>query len=165
MSILSLKILREIGDCIRSAPFFCIMADEVTDSSNREQVVVCIRWLDEKLESHEDFIGLYKVDDISADTIVTLLKDVILRFNLNIHRCRGQCYDGASNMSGRRTGVATQIASEESRAVYIHCYGHALNLAVGDTVKQIKMLRDALEVTHEISKLKTRHGGTHFLKN
>ena len=43
LSILSLKILREIGDCIRSAPFFCIMADEVTDSSNREQVVVRIR--------------------------------------------------------------------------------------------------------------------------
>ena len=32
-------------------------------------------------------------------------------------------------------------------------YGHALNLAVGDTIKQQKLLRDALDVTYEISKL------------
>ena len=42
--------------------------------------------------------------------------------------CRGQCYDGASNMHGARKGVAAIITQEESRALYTHCYGHALNL-------------------------------------
>ena len=35
----------------------------------------------------------------------------------------------------------------------MHCYGHALNLAVGDTVRQCKLLRDTLGVTFEVSKL------------
>ena len=56
-------------------------------------------------------------------------------------------------MSGRRSGTAVQIMSEEPRALYTHCYGHALNLAVGDTIKQLKLLRDTLDVTYEISKL------------
>ena len=43
LSILSLNILHQIGDCIRSTPFFCIMADEVTDSSNKEQFVGWMR--------------------------------------------------------------------------------------------------------------------------
>ena len=43
-------------------------------------------------------------------------------------------------MTGVRNGVAKQISSEESRAVFIHCYGHALNLAVADTIKQIEMM-------------------------
>ena len=47
-----------------------------------------------------------------------------------------QCYDGASNMVGCRKGVATQLASKEKRAVLTHCYDHALNLAVGDSMKQ-----------------------------
>ena len=59
----------------------------------------------------------------------------------------------ASSMSGRRSGTAVQIMSEEPRALYTHCYGHALNLAVGDTIKQLKLLQDALDVTYERSKL------------
>ena len=34
------------------------MADEVTDSSNKEQVVICFRSVDEQFEAHEDFVGL-----------------------------------------------------------------------------------------------------------
>ena len=67
--------------------------------------------------------------------------------------CRGQCYDGASNMAGSRNGVATQLAQEESRALYLHCFGHALNLAVGDTLKGSKLCQDALEVAVEVTKL------------
>ena len=47
-------------------------------------------------------------------------------------------------MSGRRSGVAVLLSSEEPRAIYTHCYGHALNLAAADTIKQNKLLRDAL---------------------
>ena len=67
--------------------------------------------------------------------------------------CRGQCYDDASNMSGSRNGVATQIMTEEKLAVYTHCYGHALNLAVGEAIKQSKVCRDSMETAFEFSKL------------
>ena len=56
-------------------------------------------------------------------------------------------------MVGTRNGVATQLREEENRAVFFHCYGHALNLAVGDSVKNSKLLKDALENTFEVSKL------------
>ena len=163
LSVLAIQILRDIGNSIRSTPYYSLMADEVTDSSNREQVVICLRWVDENLEPHEDFIGLYKIDSTAADVIVKVLKDTLLCF---INQCRGQCYDGASNMSGRRSGMAVQIMSEEPRALYTHCYGHALNLAVGDTIKQLKLLRDTLDVTYEISKLLSTHlAVTLFLRN
>ena len=78
------------------------MADEVTDSSNREQVVICFRWVDQHFEPHEDFVRLHKVESVVSDVIVTVLKDVLLRMNVKLSNCRGQCYDGASNMCGRR---------------------------------------------------------------
>ena len=56
-------------------------------------------------------------------------------------------------MSGVRRGVATQFLTEEPRALYNHCYGHALNLAIGDTIKQVKLLRDTLDTCFEMSKL------------
>ena len=49
--------------------------------------------------------------------------------------------------------VAVQIQAKESRAVLTHCYGHALNLAVGGTIKQSKLCRDSMDTAFEISKL------------
>ena len=48
---------------------------------------------------------------------------------------RGQCYDGASTMSGIKNGVAKLFMDKEPSAIYTHCYGHVLNLATGDTIK------------------------------
>ena len=47
------------------------MADEVTDASNDEQLVLCLRSVDGDLVSHEDLIGLFKVPNIWADTLVS----------------------------------------------------------------------------------------------
>ena len=56
-------------------------------------------------------------------------------------------------MKGRISGVSTQLLQEEPRAIYTHCYGHSLNLACQDTIRSIKVLKDALDTTFELSKL------------
>ena len=38
---------------------------------------------------------------------------------MDIHKLRGQCYDGARTMSGAKSGVAKQILMEEPLA-FIH---------------------------------------------
>ena len=93
------------------------------------------------LNAYEEFIGLYKTDNIKAGTIVAVIRDFFVRLNLHMNKCRRQCYDGASTTKGAKSGVPTQLLKHEPRAVYLHCYGHALNLAVGDTVKRCKLLR------------------------
>ena len=56
-------------------------------------------------------------------------------------------------MSGSKSGVATALLLKEPRALYTHCYGHALNLAVQDMVKANKVLRDTLDIVEEMTKL------------
>ena len=56
-------------------------------------------------------------------------------------------------MSGTRGGVAALIQQEESRAIYTHCYGHALNLACEDAVKTCSIMKDALDTSYEVIKL------------
>ena len=116
-------------------------------------MVIVLRWVDETLTVHEEFIGLYAVETIQASTLVSVLKDCLLRINLSLSKVRGQCFDGASNMSGVRRGVATVIQAEQHNAFYMHCYGHSLNLAVSDTVKGCTTMKKALDTVHEISKL------------
>jgi len=54
-----LQVLLSISSDIQHAKYYSLMADEVTDSSNKEQFVVCLRWIDKDLQA---FIGIHHVD-------------------------------------------------------------------------------------------------------
>ena len=56
-------------------------------------------------------------------------------------------------MSDCRSGVVKRIMNDEPKAVYTHCHGHFLDLAISDTVKRCKCINNALSITHEITKL------------
>ena len=56
-------------------------------------------------------------------------------------------------MKGHVSEVSTQLLQEEPRAIYTHCYGHSLNLACQDTIRSVKVVKDALDSTFELSKL------------
>ena len=85
------------------------MVDETTDAGTEEQCVVVICWVNNGLQAHEDFNGMYVTASRDANSIVAIIKDALMRMNLSLAQCRGQCYDGAAVMQGRRNGVAVQI--------------------------------------------------------
>lgn len=76
-------------------------------------MVLVLRWVDDNLNPHEDFIGLYEVPSIEANVIVSTISDALIRMNLTLSKVRGQCYDGARN------GVARQINDMEKKH-YMH---------------------------------------------
>ncbi len=129
------------------------MVDETTDVSNKEQLTLVVRWVDENFDVFEEFLGLYSLQTTTADSIVSAITDALLRFQISINKVRGQCYDGCSTMAGVQGGVATKIQQMEPRAVFTHCYGHSLNLAVSDTVKKSVIMRDCLDTCYELVKL------------
>ena len=109
--------------------------------------MICFRWVDKKLEAHEEYVGLYQVESTKASELHYIIHDVLRRLNIAISKLRGQCYDGASSMSGTKSRVATRILEEEPRALCTHCYGHALNLACSDAIKGCKLMRNALDTS------------------
>ena len=129
------------------------MGDEASDIANREQLNISIRWVNKSYEISEDPVGLFCLTNTTADAICDAIKVILIRCSLPLSLCRGQAYDGASNMQGCRKGVATQIKRESSSALSLHCFAHNLNLCLQDVGKQLVFLRDALEVVREIAKL------------
>ena len=61
------QILREIALSIQYSKCFSLMAGEVTDILNVEQVAICLCYVDENFELHEDLVGLLAVDNIKSD--------------------------------------------------------------------------------------------------
>ena len=58
-------------------------------------------------------------------------------------------------MSGAKKSVVTNIKSDEPRAVFIHFYDQCMDLSASDSMKtnRIMNMKDALETTHEITRL------------
>ena len=110
------------------------MADESTDASNIEQLVIPI-WVDMEMTVCEEYIGLMPVAQTNADTIVVCIRDVLL--DLRIHDARRQCYDGCSTMTGTKNGVASQIMKLNEKCLILDCYCQLINPAVRDTIKKI----------------------------
>ena len=77
-------------------------------------------WVDNNFEAHEEFIGMHEVDSTDASTLYQMIKDVLLQLNLSITKARGQYYNGATVISGCRSGVAKRIMNVESKAICIH---------------------------------------------
>ena len=96
---------------MREAGIFSILADEASDLSHQEQLCLCIRWVDNDFEIHEDFLELIEAPKTDANTITRLLKDSLVRHCLPISRCQGQGYDSASTFRDHINGVAAQIES------------------------------------------------------
>ena len=93
---------------------FSLMCDEYTDVSNKQKLSMWVRWIDNSLNPHEDFLGFYELPNIASDTIVNATRDSLTCFNLPLSHLRSQSYDGASNMLGKRSGVAAQKKKELS---------------------------------------------------
>ena len=150
LNIMGAQVLREKLATIRDRKFFSIMADEGTDISNLEQLSFCARTVDDDLNIKEDFLGFYEIDNIKSETVVKAIKDILMRCSLSLDDCRGQTYDGASNMMGKHSGVSTKISEEQPKAIATHCQGHSLSLAVKSLTKECPILRDTMGTVGEI---------------
>ena len=114
------QVLRKKLYDINNSKMFAVVCDEYTDISNKQQLSFCVRWVDEALNSHEDFLRFHEIPNVRSDTIVSAMKDAFTRFNLPFSDLRGQTYGGASNMLGKKSGVAAQIKLLQPKAVESH---------------------------------------------
>jgi len=62
---------------------------------------------------------VHNIPGTGAETIVSAMKDVLLKLQLSLANCRGQCYDGASNMFGHKSGVAKRIQAFKQRLILL----------------------------------------------
>ena len=76
MKVTALCILRKISAIVQATPFYTIMVNDTVDVSNKEQVVACLRWVDDNFKVHEDFTRLYQVDSTGVEKIYHVITDV-----------------------------------------------------------------------------------------
>ncbi|KAE9523165.1 hypothetical protein AGLY_016398 [Aphis glycines] len=131
ISVCNKLILEHLVANVNKSKSFTILADETTNVSNKEQITLCVRYVDlDANKIREDFLQFIEIQNMSGKG----LSDVILKnmtdFGLNTKYLTGQGYNGAAAMSGRYNGVQKFIRDEYPSDFYLHCSAHCLNLAI-----------------------------------
>lgn len=153
ITLMGHTILRQLLADISSSHIFSLIADEATDISRNEQLCIAIRWVDSEYNIHETALGLVQLPNTKALTLFGLIKDMLIRCSLQLSECIGQAYDGASNMSGIHNGVQALMKREAGHCLYVHCFGHCLNLCVQEVTKKCELLRNTMEFIFELVQL------------
>jgi len=146
-------VVKGIASRVADAKRFAIIVDGTQDISRKEQLAICLRYVDSEYMPHEDFVGLYEPPDTSGATIANCIKDVLTRLNLSLSDLRGQTYDGAANMSGKYRGCQAIIAEAQPRALFVHCGAHCVNLVSQVVTEACPTVRDAMQVINELGVL------------
>ena len=122
-------ILANIVAEVEQSKFYSVLADEVS-CHNVEQLPVCLGFVDSEGSIREEFVAFLKLNKVRAvDTADALIK-CLENLGLSLSELRGQGYDGASTMSGHKSGVQARIREKHPKAVYAHCVALSLNLVI-----------------------------------
>jgi hypothetical protein len=142
------KILSEV----KTAKHYAILADEVTDISNMEQISIVLRYVNtDTLEPTEAFVDFVSVERITGESIAKAILGKLQDWGLDLKHLRGQSYDGASNMSGAKNGCQALIMEKAPLGFYVHCASHQLNLALVNA-SNLPEIRNAHSTLGEISR-------------
>jgi len=106
----------------------------------------CIKGTDESTQATDSSVPLINHDpsDLGSLNLIQVTpKERTL--NLDLKKIVGKAFDGAANRNGLDTqGTLNKNGKVLPLCIYIHCYGHVLNLALQDTMTQIEPLRNVL---------------------
>ena len=143
LQIIADLIRERITNDVRTSGWYGIILDETSDISRSEQVSLCLSFALNGTKK-EAFIGFYSTKSTEGEALYELVKSAITELNLDLKNIVGKAFDGAANMNGVHKGLSTRMEECSPLGIYVHCYGHVLNLALQDTMTQIEPLRNAL---------------------
>ncbi|XP_066943509.1 52 kDa repressor of the inhibitor of the protein kinase-like [Macrobrachium rosenbergii] len=159
IQLLSKETEKELTYAIKAAPFYSIMLDTTQDISKIDQMCEIYRYCSieyddngkpKALQINESFLGFHKVEGQSGAALSEQILQIIKQRGLSISRCRGQGYDGASNMKGIYKGVQKKITDVEPSAVYVHCAAYNLNLVINDAVKDVTEMAQFYDIVQRV---------------
>ena len=113
-------IVKEVKDQV-IGPYYGIQCDEMTDSSNVEQLGIVVRYVGPNNKPKERLLEFVQCDVTTVEAICQKLVDSLSGVGLDVKACRSQTMDGAGNMAGCHRVCAVLFRKEAPRTIYNYC--------------------------------------------
>ncbi|PIK35588.1 putative zinc finger protein [Apostichopus japonicus] len=131
---------KEISD----SKFFSVMCDEATDAAVVEQIILFVRYSNYGKVTTR-FLSIQKLERATAancygEIIAALHEYCGIQEPELWSKLVGFGSDGASVMTGRRSGVGARMKEHQPKLQTVHCIAHRLELAIKQASKNVPMV-------------------------
>ncbi|KAK0145737.1 Zinc finger MYM-type protein 1 [Merluccius polli] len=137
IEIVSSQTVRTIVAKIQEVKYYAIILDCTPDISHKEQMSLVVRIVElvPKPDIKEYFLGFMNVVETTGLNLSNVVLEKLRELGISFEDCRGQAYDNGANMKGKRQGVQASLLQLNSRAVFVPCAAHTMNLVISDAAK------------------------------
>lgn len=151
IEIMGEKVFSYIIAELKKSKYYSFSVDSTPDIAHVDQLSFTVRYIVDCLPV-ERFLMFIPIERHGAEYLANTVFAFLEVHDINIHDCRGQSYDNASNMSGPYSGLQTRIRDVNKYAEYIPCAAHSLNL-VG--VKAVECVTEVIAYFGIVQKVYT----------
>ncbi|GFY58047.1 uncharacterized protein TNIN_482731 [Trichonephila inaurata madagascariensis] len=143
---------------IRKCSFFSIILDTTQNISKKDHLSI-IRYVTtdvndnnepDNIRINETFLGFIEAANQTAKSLESDALNFLNTLDINLAKCQGQGYDGAANMSEAYGGLQKLIKDKQSRANYVHCSTHNLNLVLNDACNNVPHVREFYDLSKNL---------------
>ena len=93
---------------LHKALFFSIMADECTDVTTTEKLIICCHWVESGVPE-EHFIEILPLKKANAESIYSALVEHCREKNIQLGKLIGMRFDGAATFSGDKNRSSKKV--------------------------------------------------------
>lgn len=169
--LLANKIRSHILNELKNSKYYSIILDCTPDLSNIEQMTVIVRFVTaieattskkEHVSINEHFIDFIELHSTTGLNMTEVILQKLKEMDIPISDMRGQGYDNGANMRGHKSGVQARIRDLNSRAFYVPCNAHSLNLVLNDSAScclEAVLFFDTIQETYVYFSASTQRWG------
>ncbi|XP_014681100.1 PREDICTED: uncharacterized protein KIAA1586-like [Priapulus caudatus] len=152
LDVMASGIKTEILCDVTGAKFYALLFDESTDVSVTQTLMIYIRYVSKgRLMSR--FLSVSALHGCTAEDIHKAVKETLSNAGLPPSSMIAVGTDGASTMTGSKSGVTTRMKDENPFLMSDHCGAHRLALAAGQAAKVVPYLVSYQETVNALCKL------------
>ena len=147
------EMMLEIGKAVlesvlpQTANAYGVLIDEVKDITVVEQLITFVKYVNGNGEAKTVFLGAQELDSPqgpNAESITKKLPDLLADCKLPTNLMSSFVSDGASVMTGKKSGVAARLKNLQPTLISFHCICHNLALANSDADHSLKPIKNAV---------------------
>ena len=137
---------------LKNCNIVSLMCDESDDVAVKKKLVCYVRFVpkDGEFEPETLFLDNIEIEKGDAETVYTKLKEAAQNRGIDMKKVMFLGSDGASVMTGKKSGVSTRLLDDQPLCLNIHCMAHKLALCTSQSADHVVYLKKYREILTNI---------------
>ncbi|XP_073460802.1 general transcription factor II-I repeat domain-containing protein 2B-like [Aquarana catesbeiana] len=149
ISVMDQYITQKVHEAVKNCTYFSIAVDENVDITGTNQLIICIRTVDENFNTSEELLHLTPLQGVAKDEDIYEEVKIALGDYGGLERCISIMTDGCKSTTLKNSVLAALLRRDGFGCLLLHCIVHEEGL-VGTLLKMADVMEVVIKVTNLI---------------